>query len=161
MTTIICDLERMVCDSRVVDGDLHYPGQKVYPLRGWLVGVAGEGRAMALFIRWFEAGCLEPAPELTKRDGTLRALVLGADGIAVYDEGFAREPVKRGYHAVGTGASAAIGALMGAERGGNTITLEDAVEIACDLDNNSGLPVTSYRLADYPATPVRKKRKKG
>ncbi len=156
MTTIVCNTDSMASDSKVVDGDAYYPGQKIYQLCGCLVGIAGEGRAMSQFLRWFEEGQPEAIPELSKRDGSVRALVLTPDHkIYTYDESFFKEPVYREYHAIGTGAH---GALVAIKYGASP---REAVEAACEVDNNSGLcdlPPPIFYIADVPK-PTRRKRR--
>ncbi len=149
MTTIACTRDTMACDSRVIVGDVTHPGQKVWLAHGMIIGVAGEGRAMSVTLRWLLAGKPTPIPDQEK--GSFSGLILTKEGIFVCDETCFIEPVKRSFHAVGTGAGPAIAAMM---RGAKA---QEAVQIACDVDSNSGGPVRVYKLSDVPQ-PKRKRK---
>lgn len=150
MTTIVCDKSVMACDSRCVVGDTHFPSQKVWVLPGMIVGVAGSGRAMSRTLQWMIDGMPKTKPEIEK--GNCMLLVLNRDGIFVVDETCFMEPVKRGFHAVGTGSGPALAAMMCGK------SPSEAAEIACQIDPSSGGPVRIYKLSDAPPRP-RNKRK--
>lgn len=144
MTTIAANRKMMACDSRVICGEAYSPGQKVYTEfpGGKLVGVAGEGRAMGLFLRWMKEGEPEAMPELGEDSGSFNALVLKPEGLFTYDSSFWPDPVYRDYHAIGTGTQSALTAMF--------LGLDPyhAVITACEFDPNSGLPARSFLLDD-------------
>ncbi len=106
---------------------------------------------MSSVLQWLLAGRPQDAPEPQK--GYAGFLILTKDGIFTCDETCFVEPVKRSFHAVGTGAGPAIAAMMCGK------SAAEAVQIACDVDSNSGGPVRVYKLTDLPATKPKTKRK--
>jgi len=150
MTTIVCDRSVMAADSRCTVGDVYFPTQKVWVLPGVILGVAGSGRAMSRTLQWFIDGMPKAKPDIEK--GSFTGLLLTRDGIFMVDETCFIEPIKRPFHAIGTGAGPAIAAMMCGKRPA------DAAEIACQIDPSTGGPVRVYRLSDAPPRP-RSKRK--
>ena len=150
MTTIACTRDAMACDSRVTVGDVTHPGQKVWVAHGMIIGVCGEGRAMSSVLKWLLAGRPAVLPDPEK--GAAGYLLLTTGGIFTCDETCFIEPVKRSFHAIGSGAGPAIAAMMCGK------SASEAVQIACDVDGNSGGPVRVYKLADVkqPTTTKRK-----
>jgi len=142
VTTIAANLEQMSADSKVVVGDSHYPAAKIFRFPGMIVGVSGEGRAMGDFLRWVKEGLPETIPNIEEHQGSFRALVLTPDGLFEYDESFWPEKVNRNFAAIGTGAHAALAAMMLGQ------STENAVAIACQIDNNTGGPVDTLKLAE-------------
>jgi ATP-dependent protease HslVU (ClpYQ) peptidase subunit len=67
-------------------------------------------------------------------------LVLNSTGLFVYAGTFHPDAVTDEHYAIGTGAHAALAAMRCGK------TAEEAVEIACDIDTNSGPPVQTHML---------------
>ncbi len=151
MTTIAATRDAMACDSQATAGDVKWPCQKVWelPNGGGLLGCSGNGRALSQVLQWFLDGQPKERPDVGK--GTFAGLLLTREGLFTCDEACFIEPVRRGFHAVGTGAGPAIMAIMCGKG------LEEAVRMTCDVDSNSGGPVKTYRLSDVPVK-VRKKK---
>jgi ATP-dependent protease HslVU (ClpYQ) peptidase subunit len=137
MTTIACKGNVMACDSMVSTGDCWWPATKVYRLPGVLIGGAGEAGAVRQFVNWYSDGQRMPHP---KTPDTWCALVLTAEGLSYWASNFMSHPVERGFHAIGSGGSAALGALLA---GAN---VQKAVEIACQVDTSSGGDVVLHKL---------------
>jgi ATP-dependent protease HslVU (ClpYQ) peptidase subunit len=155
MTTVAANRHMMAADSRVVDDDtgIHYTGQKIYTIGHAFIGVAGDNVSIELFLAWLRAGHPEKKPEFSNdnEDQSLRALVLDASGLYLYDESCVAQPLDR--IAIGSGGAAALGAMMAGKNPA------EAVEIACDIDKNTGRPVVVVTLDDLPRAPQRKGRR--
>jgi len=152
MTTVAASRTEMAADSKVVDdGDTFYRGCKLYVIRDAIIGLAGDGNGYAKFLMWFREGEPEARPDFVKGDGNWSALVLRESGLFRYYESLVPEPIHEPHYAIGTGGSGAIVAM----RLGKTPA--EAVEIMCDVDNNTGRPVTVVRLCDVK--PKRRARK--
>lgn len=104
-----------------------------------LIGTAGETSPALLFVDWF--GTDRPAPtELIDGEADIDILVLTKRGMLSYDKWCRGEKILGRFHAIGSGAKAAFGALhMGA-------SAVQAVKIACKIDPYCAPPIVSKRL---------------
>jgi hypothetical protein len=139
MTTIAGDAKKgvMVCDSRTqIDGQW-WPCTKVHRVGEWLVGGAGDSGTIRRFIKWFENGRKTPHP---KMPDNFCMLSLGPDGLIYWSAAMIPEPIERGFHAIGSGGNAALGAMM------NGADCKRAVEIACLIDTGTGGEVVVHKL---------------
>lgn len=141
----------MAADSKVTSGNVTYPALKIAAVRGHLVGAAGTNYWIHQLLKWYEKDCRGFAPKVGKDDEG-DALFLTVDGILVCDSDMVIERVQRDFHAVGSGAQAALSKLM------DGATPAEAVQRACEIDNESGGPVQVYHLAEVPV-PKRRTRK--
>jgi hypothetical protein len=132
MTTIAASVrERAMCsDANCVDGDVWWPTNKVFEINGALVGCAGDVSACNQFMDWYK----DTTQKKPKFIGAFSALVLTEQGLFSWDQTMVPEKIERGFHAVGTGASAALGAILAGKEIGA------AVEIAAQVDPNSRPP---------------------
>lgn len=138
MTTILADAKKgvMVCDSMASYGDSWFPVTKVYRVGDELVGWAGQYSEGPRWLDWYSSGQRGKMPSI----GNISVLILGADGLRIFEPGGLSTPIERGWQAVGSGANAAMGAFMaGADA-------KKAVEIACKIDSGSGGDVVVHRL---------------
>lgn len=140
MTTIVATRDRMVCDSKVTHGDTAYHGLKVFRIKGALVGTAGDTSELGQFIEWFKKGA-KPGSAPKIENPSFDVLVLDKSGLRIYSGSFHADPVTDQHYAIGTGAYAALAAIHCGK------TPEEAVEIACRIDVNSGPPVQTHMLA--------------
>jgi ATP-dependent protease HslVU (ClpYQ) peptidase subunit len=104
-----------------------------------LIGLAGDPANLILFCKWYSNGCKDKDKfEMGNNE------VLFYDGIDLlhYSSKFVGVQVGE-FGAIGSGAEYAMGAMM------NGASAEDAVEIACALDNNSGLPVKTWSKNEH------------
>lgn len=139
MTTIVVSWpERvMVSDSKTTDGDVKWRSNKVDRIGKSLIGCAGDCSQIELFLKWFRKGGRKP-----KLTNEFNALELDEEGIWLWDKSLTRYPPGQDYHAIGTGAKAALAAfLMGADA-------VRATEVACEVDDGSGGPLQIHRLKD-------------
>jgi hypothetical protein len=143
MTTIVASVQEgvMVCDSRwQIDGDCHWPGTKVYRIGDALIGGAGDGAAIKKFLDWWRAG---KKPPKTKFDGgVFEALVLDPSGLSWWGSTLTATPIERGWHGIGTGGKAAMGAMM------HGATCAEAVTIAAQIDTCTGGEIRIHKLVE-------------
>lgn len=138
----------MAADSRgTLSSDIPYLCEKLFRVRGMLVGVCGEDKGIGRLIDFLRSGGGDP-DEWDFDDAS--ALVLCPKrGILHFDQNGRPDRVKEPFFAIGAGASAALGAMeVGA-------SAEEAVAAACRWNTNCGLPVVSMQL-----TPAAKRRHK-
>ena len=138
MTTIFADAKKgvMESDSMASYGDSWFPITKVYRVGDELVGWAGQYSEGPRWIDWYATGQRGKMPSI----GNISVLILGPDGLRIFEPGGLSTPIERGWLAVGSGASAAMGAFRaGADP-------KKAVEIACEIDSGSGGAVVVHKL---------------
>ena len=139
MTTIAADAKRglMACDSMTSTADAWWPSTKVYRAGNALIGGAGEAAAVRQFVSWYADGQRLPKPKIPD---TFCALVLTPEGLSYWASNLVPEPIERGFHAIGSGGNAALGAMLA---GAN---VKRAVEIATMVDTGSGGEVVCHKL---------------
>lgn len=140
MTTIACDLNGMAADSKCVFGETFFPCEKIIRLPdGSLLATAGTDVYTKPFINKMMLGeipdIIAPPETSDKPDPDFAAIHLTKDGVFIYDDAYSATKVTSGKFAIGTGGIVAISWLL------NGATPQRAVEMACQVDNNSGLPV--------------------
>lgn len=139
MTTVAANLEMMVADSQVSDGDQKWPVRKIERIGDALVATAGDASEGERFYDWMRKGRRGKKPVVSE---SFSALVLNDKGLFFWDSGLYPQPLQRGFHAIGSGGKAATAAwLAGA-------TIERAVSIVCEIDAGSSLPVQIVRLKE-------------
>ena len=141
MTTVVGDRTRLVSDSRVSgNNNIIYDSPKLFRVKDAIIGCAGDNEAIEAFIKWY--GSKKRKPKF--KEDSFDALVVTKSGIYTYDETCSRDLVLGPWAAIGSGGSAALGALhMGA-------SLEDACKIACKVDKYSGEPIQIMELDEKP-----------
>lgn len=120
--------------------------QKVRRLSdGRLAGFCGYAAEGAGYLRWLE-GSESDKPALSDTS----VVVISADGasIEVHEEGAWHTIDGSDFHAWGTGAAAALGALHFGEITGVHVDAEQAVEAAILVDPSSGGAVQSVSLGE-------------
>lgn len=139
MTTILADAKKgvMVCDSKATFGTEWFPVKKVFSHDGELFGFAGTQSEGMRWLDWYAGGQRGKMPSIAN----VNIIVLGAEGGVRLVEGSGTLfSVERHFYAVGSGATAAMGAFMaGADA-------KKAVEIACKIDSGSGGDVVVHKL---------------
>lgn len=140
MTTIAYKAGIMAADTRAYAGFNSPIGEKRKIRRladGTLIGCStsqvGLGEAI---LDWYEAGAdPENAPKVAERKFTFLAVKRTGDGYYANENFLLSGPLKAEFFAIGSGEGAAHGAMRaGADA-------KRAVEIACEIDVWSGLPV--------------------
>jgi ATP-dependent protease HslVU (ClpYQ) peptidase subunit len=146
MTTIVAVPGAMYADSNVVDGTSVFKAQKIYLIRGKLVGPAGDNPMIHFFLDAFKRGVkkIRMSPEqkaaIPETDRDFTALIVDDQGIWHYDSAFTADLVQEPFMAIGSGGDAARGALLAGA------SPEQAVEIACQIDSGSRGPVQMLKL---------------
>jgi hypothetical protein len=138
MTTIFADAKTgvMVCDTKCTSDTEWFPMTKVFRVGDELIGLAGNVREATSWLRWYAEGKKSARP---RGDG-FAALILRKDGLfAVSSDGF-EMLIERGFYGIGSGGGIAVGAFMAGA------AAKKAVEIACNIDANSGGDVLVHKL---------------
>jgi ATP-dependent protease HslVU (ClpYQ) peptidase subunit len=136
VTTIVATKDRIVADSKTSNGDVKWPSRKIDRVGERLFGCAGDVASIERFLKWIRNG--DRRPRIGRDE--FAALEVNPGGLFLWDEHLVPMLIDRDHHAIGSGASAAFGALaMGA-------TPEQAVEIACQIDDKSEGPLQVERL---------------
>lgn len=141
VTTIVASRlhGEMAADSAVTVGPVSFPTKKVFRIGDCLVGTAGLTRVCNAFVEWLANG--GDIPKFSEDDhGEFEALVLSHEGIFYYEADFIPQKIERKYHAIGSGAQSAITSMIHGK------TPRRAVEVACDVDPQSGRPVDVMKL---------------
>jgi hypothetical protein len=150
MTTVVATRDRIVCDSKATHGDTSYHTKKVEEFRGSLLGVCGDTEQLGLFMRWYKGGRKPSKIPVINGEAEFTVLVLSKRGLQIYVNTFEPDQVTDLHYAIGTGAHAALAAMACGK------SPEQAVEIACRIDTNSGPPIQTFLLADASAPQRRK-----
>ena len=136
MTTIIADTTMMCCDSMATDQCQKWAILKVLRIGEGLFATAGGVSEGELFYEWIKRKGRGKRPVVSD---DFSAMALRTDGLWLYDSQLVPMPLMNA-HAIGSGCQAARAALMAGA------TLQRAVEIACEIDAGSALPVQTYLL---------------
>lgn len=149
MTTIAANRELMASDSKVtLDGfGISYPALKIFRGKDCVVGAAGDGENSTLLIEWAKNGFKAASrPKFRRKkdaadDADAVLLILRSSGLFLLtDSDSEPERIEADFFAVGSGGLAARVAMM---QGADPVR---AVELACAVDDQSGLPVQVIRL---------------
>jgi ATP-dependent protease HslVU (ClpYQ) peptidase subunit len=149
VTTIAADLETMASDSKVGIGmGVSYKAVKITRVKKMLVGAAGNGGDCSRLLEWAERDFKGPRPKWEEDSGSdmaVWALILRPDGLFFMDQDSPEpERIDEPFFAIGSGGkSARVAMLLGK-------TPEEAVALACQVDDDSGLPVQVLSLKDQP-----------
>lgn len=138
MTTIIADNTMICSDSMCSDTDQKWSVIKVMRIEAGLYATAGGAAEGERFLSWIKRK-QRGKPPVVGED--FSALMLRKDGLWLYDSQLVPMPLMNP-HAIGSGAKCARAALMAGA------TLHRAVEIACEIDAGSALPVQTYCLEE-------------
>lgn len=140
MTTVIACARAgvMVCESKLTSGDMWMPGVKVRRVQGALYGFAGEWKGLTPWVSWLTGGRRGARPKIAD---ALFVLRLDENGVWDMSEPGAPQQIERGFHAIGSGAAAALGAYMAGA------SPAEAVAIACRIDAGSGGDIVTHSLA--------------
>lgn len=126
------DSQGTACDNT------RYRCDKLFRIRGLLVGVCGEDKGTSAFIDYFRSGGGDP-DEWDFEDG-LALVLCPRRGILRYEGTGRPDKVHEPFFAIGSGAPIALGAM---EAGA---TAEQAVAAACRWNTECGLPVVSMHI---------------
>jgi ATP-dependent protease HslVU (ClpYQ) peptidase subunit len=138
MTTILADAKKrvMVCDSKATLDGLWFPITKVYQIEGELIGFAGLATEGTQWLDWYANGQRGRMPSINN----VTPMILSENGVSVVESSGRFVRVERGFHAIGSGGNAALGAFMAG------VDAKKAVEIACQIDAGSGGQIHVHKL---------------
>lgn len=135
MTTIACDGETLASDSQSITQFVEqHPTQKIFRKGGRLFALAGDYAQCLAVIDWL---CGEEKPSFGKNEFVVA--VVSAKKADVYDGEFYPYPAIPPF-AFGSGGVFAMAAMMGGAKA------KKAVEIACQLDENSGGKIRTFKV---------------
>lgn len=148
MTTIAANLETMAADSKVMlDSGVSYRTIKITRVKKMIVGAAGDGGDCTRVLEWAERDFKDPKPKWASKatdDQAFWALILKPDGLYFLTQDDPHpEKMDEPHFAIGSGGKAARLAMNLGK------TPEEAVALACQVDENSGLPVQVLSLKDH------------
>ncbi len=142
----------MVCDSRVSHGEGRFKTSKKIQKSGkYLAGVSGDYTPALAYLKTFHTaaracGATKP-PTLPPYEGEFELMVMSEHGLWLYGEdGTPVEVEDADIYALGSGGSYAMGCLAAQERSMDAYDLHMAIEIACEYDGGSSLPVVELTL---------------
>lgn len=126
-------------DSALTYGHSQSKAIKIIKRPGVAYGLAGDASSISQFIAMVRDG---GDPFETKIKGDFDCLMLTKDGCFLVQNGDYPIPWMTEFWAIGSGAEYAIGAMASSKK----ISARRAVEIACEYDTNSALPVQLARV---------------
>jgi hypothetical protein len=127
----------VVTDSMISDGDMKWTVGKVERINGTLYGTCGDAIDGEKFYEWVRKGRRGRKPKLDEDE--FNALALNETGLFWFDNKLHPMQMKEPF-AIGSGGKACRAAL---KAGADIVR---AVEIVCEVDAGSSLPVQIYRL---------------
>jgi len=138
MTTVAADAVSgvMVSDSKCTYGDTWHPITKIFRIGDALYGCAGDVKEWLQFVRWQRGGRKGPRP----KGESHTVVVLDKDGVHELSANGCYLTLERGFHAIGTGAHAAIAAMMCGKGPAQ------AVDLAMQIDPQSGGAIQTFHL---------------
>jgi hypothetical protein len=129
----------MVTDSQVADGDMKWSMAKVERIDGTLYACAGDAVDAEKFYEWVRKGRRGRKPKLDEEG--FNALALHKGGLFWFD--FKLHPMQmKTPFAIGSGGKTARALLIAG------VEIVRAVEIVCQVDAGSSLPVQIYALEE-------------
>lgn len=136
MTTIAARFSTLeiAADSMVSSDDSFYLVEKLRKGKTSIYGGCGEWDKLLKFYQTIESG-----GDLDS-DTDVTILELRSDGIWIYESCIIPARIKNDFWAIGTGAGYAIAAMHLGK------SPAEAVEIACQYDTSSNLPIDSWKL---------------
>lgn len=142
---------RMFADSNCTDGgQLRFKSRKIVETRDGLLGTAGDLKYTEILTDWLKTGGKDWAemPSFGDDDdeAECEGLALTAEGILFYSACVFPVSVEQDYFAIGTGADMVMTVLRYQEIKGLPYDMTEAMEVACDVDLNSGLPIQIVEL---------------
>jgi ATP-dependent protease HslVU (ClpYQ) peptidase subunit len=154
MTTVIAcrPLLTMVADSRISHGDGKFTSRKkIQKVGKFLAGVAGDYAPALTYLKNFANTAREmdgkTVPSLPAFEGEFELLVLSEFGLWIYGEDGTPIEVEEEIYAIGTGSGFANACLRTQELMLQPCNLAMALEVACEYDPGSSLPMVELTLA--------------
>jgi hypothetical protein len=146
MTTIVATLEGMGADTMVSKIGGFYPAKKIVRIKGDIIGAAGDAGDCTRFLDWAKhdfSDKKKPKFNVVGTDEESEILLVNEQGIfTMCTTDPYPELIEAPFWAIGSGGKAARGAYLRDP----TITIEEALAIAAQVDENTRAPFTILRL---------------
>lgn len=141
----------MVADSRISHGTGRFSSSKKIQKAGrFLAGVSGDYAPALAYLKSFAHAAKvsdgREAPTMPAYEGEFELMVMSEHGLWIYGEDGTPIEVEEQVYAIGSGGNYANASLATQERLFAAYDLGMALEIACDLDQNSSLPMVELSL---------------
>lgn len=141
----------MVADSRISHGDGKFTSRKkIQKVGKYIAGVAGDYAPALAHLKVFANLAREmdgkTIPTLPAADGEFELMVLSEHGLWIYGADGTPIEVEEEAYAIGTGGGYASACLRTQELLSNPCSLAMALEVACEFDNDSALPMVEFTL---------------
>jgi ATP-dependent protease HslVU (ClpYQ) peptidase subunit len=153
LTTVIAcrPLLTMVADSRISHGTGRFTSsRKIAPAGSFLAGISGDYAPALAYLKKFTVkakGCDgKLAPTMPAYEGEFELMVMSVHGLWIYGEDGTPIEIEENAYAIGSGGGYANACLATQERLFAAYDLGMALEVACELDHNSALPMVELTL---------------
>lgn len=141
MTTVAYRAGVMAADTcGIYTGDIKGHCSKLYRKGGAVLAFAGDLSPALVYLDWYGSAKPVPREVLINGEADFEGLILTKRGLFEVDKWCRPDKVRHRYHAIGSGASYAMAAMMA---GASALR---ACEIACEFDPNSRGPIVSMKL---------------
>lgn len=155
-------MRTMVADTKVSHGEGRFTSsKKIQRVGNFIVGVAGDYGPALTYLKIFEKAARsldgKIPPKLPAYEGEFEMLILSARGLWLSSQDGSTIEVEEDFYFVGTGGSFAGAALRCQELTLQPCNLEVAMEVACEFDDNSALPMVTLSLPPPGTKPAAKK----
>jgi ATP-dependent protease HslVU (ClpYQ) peptidase subunit len=135
MSTLAWDGRCLAADQQITIGGTPVAGTKIFRGTDFLIGGCGDIQEVLLFVEWYESGQLKTDKPMLTRDSFTGYVVDENKVLWRFDHLLVPYKITRPFWAAGSGADYAMGAMAAGQ------SARRAVEIAIDLDINSGMGV--------------------
>lgn len=138
----------VAADSRTSKGSVHFPAPKLRRTRTGIVAAAGDDEAVQTFLDWATHGAdVKHRPHMKRAwAGEFEGLMVTRAGIFDYSTALMPDEVKRFYHAIGSGAEAAMAVFAFGEAQGWVCDPRAVVKAVCEVNKDCGPPVDFLTL---------------
>lgn len=145
MTTVVCCMSerKMYADSKSTTGTWKFRTPKIEQIKEGLIAAAGELKLTERLINFLKNG---GEPPVFTEDEDVEAIALTPTGILFYTDCAFPVVVEEDVFAIGTGGSIVMGVLAHQRRLGMPRDILAAMEVALDVDDNSGPPIQVVEL---------------
>lgn len=134
MTVIAFDGKTLAADKQADNGWTKHRTTKIRRAGHFLIGSSGDADAGAALKVWFERGAVEadfPKEAADKNNATL--MVVGEEGIRLYQRTPHAIHLEQPRHAIGSGAEAALAAMHCGKTAAEAVEIASLISIGCGM----------------------------
>lgn len=140
MTTIIATPTEIIGDRQLTDADTICHIDKIFAIRGSLIGFAGDYAQALKFLEWFKNTRAKKRVDYPNDLDDFEAIEISKEGLFLWGEnGISYQP-NEPFWAIGSGRGYALGALAAGS------SVKEAMEIAVRYDPYTGGPFDYKKL---------------